>query len=193
MQAKGTREQIVGSATDLMWRNGYSRTSVDDIIRSAGICKGSFYHYFTSKESLGLAVIDTWAAHLASRIRVRLSDDRTPVENLHAILGAIVSVQQESGYAGCLLGRLALEMADVSENFRVRLQQAFDAMHGLFSTYLQQSGLSEEDAAAHGRYMLATLEGAMMLNKVRGGGKVLDDLVAAMKTDVSRRLVEVAI
>jgi TetR/AcrR family transcriptional repressor of nem operon len=193
MQDSGTREQIVGSAAGLIWRRGYSRTTVDDIIRNAGICKGSFYHHFTSKESLGLAVIDDWTAHFASHIRARLADDRSPVENLHAILDAMVSAQQESGYLGCPLGRLALEMGDVSENFRIRLQEAFDQMRGLFSTYLQQAGMSEEEACEHGRYMLATLEGALMLEKVRGGGKVLDGLVATMKTDVSRRLVEVAI
>ena len=193
MQASGTREQIVSSAADLIWRRGYSRTSVDDIIRTAGNCKGTFYHHFTSKESLGLAVIDNWTAHFASRIQASLSDDRSPVENLHAILDAIVSVQEEGGYLGCPLGRLALEMGDVSENLRARLQGAFDDMRALFSAHLLQSGMSKEEADEHGRYMLATLEGALMLNKVRGGGKVLDDLVVSMKTDVSRRLVEVAV
>lgn len=193
MQASGTRQQIVGSAADLIWRRGYSRTSVDDIIRDAGICKGSFYHHFTSKEALGLAVIDTWTDHLASHIRARLSDDRNAAENLYAILDAMVSAQEENGYLGCPLGRLALEMGDVSENFRLRLQGGFDTICGLFSTCLRQAGMSEEEASEHGRYMLATLEGALMLNKVRGGGKVLEGLVATMKTEVSRRLVEVAI
>ena len=193
MQASETREQIVGSAADLIWRRGYSRTSVEDIVRNARICKGTFYHHFTSKESLGLAVIDNWAAHIASRIGARLSDDRTPIGNLRAILDAIVSVQAEGGYLGCPLGRLALEMGDASENLRVRLDEAFDDMCGLFSTYLQQSGMSKEEAAEYGRYMLATLEGALMLNKVRGGEKVLNDLVAAMKTDVDYRLADVAV
>ncbi len=193
MQASGTREQIVGSAADLIWRRGYSRTSVDDIISNAGICKGTFYHHFTSKESLSVAVIDNWTAHFASRIQARLSDDRSPVENVHAIIDAIVGVQEESGYMGCPLGRLALEMGDVSETLRARLQRAFDDMRGLFSTYLRQSGMSKEEANEHGRYLLATLEGALMLNKVRGGGKVLDDLVVTMKADLNRRLVEVAV
>lgn len=193
MQASGTREQIVDSAAELIWQRGYNRTSVGDIIRDAGICKGSFYHHFTSKEALGLAVVDTWTDHVGSHIRARLSDDRSAVENLHAILDAMVSAQKENGYLGCPLGRLALEMGDVSENFRLRLQAGFDTIRSLFSTYLRQAGMSEEEASEHGRYMLATLEGALMLNKVRGGGKVLDGLVATMKTDVSRRLAEVAI
>ena len=53
--------------------------------------------------------------------------------------------------------------------------------------------LQKNEAVEHGRYMLATVEGALMLEKVRGGGAVLDGLVAAMKTDVSQRLVAVAV
>lgn len=192
MQNNGTREQIVRSASELIWRQGYNRTSVDDIIRHAGICKGSFYHHFDSKEALGLAVIDSWTDHFGAHISANLSADRTPEQNLHAILDAMVTAQEESGYLGCPLGRLALEMGDVSEVFRERLQAGFDGLRDVFATYLREAGMPAEQATEHGRYMLATLEGSLMLEKVRGGGHVLADLIAAMKTDVSRKLVEVA-
>lgn len=192
MQKNETREQIVRSASDLIWRQGYNRTSVDDIIRGAGICKGSFYHHFDSKESLGLAVIDAWTDHFGSHIRANLSVGRTPEQNLHAILDAMVSAQEESGYLGCPLGRLALEMGDVSEVFRARLQAGFDGLREMFATYLREAGMEPATASEHGRYMLATLEGSLMLDKVRGGGEVLAGLIAAMKTDVSRKLQEIA-
>jgi len=188
-----TRQQVVSSAADLIWRRGYNRTSVDDIICHAGISKGSFYHHFTSKEALGLAVIETWADHFSSHIQARLSDQRTPMENLHAILDAMVSAQEENGYLGCPLGRMVLEMGDVSEDFRLVLQRRLDGFGELFATYLRQAGMGEEEASAYGRYMLATLEGALMLDKVHGGGQVLDGLIATMKSDVRRRFVAVAI
>jgi len=192
MNANGTHAQIVATASDLIWRRGYNRTSVDDIIRAAGICKGSFYHHFSSKESLGLAVIDAWVEHFGGHISANLSPDRTPEQNLHAILDAMVTAQQDSGYLGCPLGRLALEMGDVSEAFQLRLLAGFDTIRELFATYLREAGMPAEQAAEHGRYMLATLEGSLMLDKVRGGGEVLNGLIAAMKTDVSRKLVDLA-
>lgn len=193
MQDAGTREQIVTSAADLIWRRGYNRTSVDDIVRHAGICKGSFYHHFSSKEALGLAVIDAWVAHFGAHIQANLKADNTPEQNLHGVLDAMVTAQAEkSGYLGCPLGRLALEMGDVSESFKERLQQGFDTIREIFATYLCEAGMAPREAAEHGRYMLATLEGSLMLDKVRGGGEVLNGLIAAMKTDVSRRLVEIA-
>jgi TetR/AcrR family transcriptional repressor of nem operon len=188
MGSEGTREQIVSSAADLIWRRGYNRTSVDDIVRHARICKGSFYHYFSSKEALGLAVIDVWTEHFGAHIRAKLSASQTPEENLHAILDAMVAAQEESGYLGCPLGRLALEMGDVSEAFQQRLQEGFDGIREAFATYLKAAGLDADEASAQAHYLLATLEGALMLDKVRGGGEVLNGLIAAMKSDVSQRL-----
>ncbi len=192
MNANATREHIVAIGADLIWRGGYSRTSVDDIIRSADVSKGTFYHHFSSKEVLGLAVVDTWTEYFGAHISANLSDDNSAEENLHAILDAMVSAQEENGYLGCPLGRLALEMGDVSETLRRRLQQGFDGLSGLFSDYLMQAGFSESEATEQGRYLLATLEGALMLEKVNGGGRVLDGLVATMKADVSRLVTTVA-
>lgn len=183
-----TRQQIVSSAADLIWRQGYNRTSVDDIIGNAGICKGSFYHHFASKEALGVAVIDTWTAHFGGHISARLSPDQTPEENLHGILDGMLSAQQESGFLGCPLGRLALEMGDVSDDLQRHLQAGFEGIRALFAGYLHEVGMSEPEVMERSQYLLATLEGALMLDKVRGGGQVLEGLIVAMKKDISRQL-----
>lgn len=191
MTAQGTRQQIVDSAADLMWRRGYNRASVDEIIRNAGICKGSFYHHFASKEALGVAVIDAWVDHFGEHIGVHLSAGHTPEQNLHGILDGMLSAQRASGFLGCPLGRLALEMGDASDELRERLQTGFDGIRDLFATYLQEAGMDEADAVEQGGYLLATLEGSLMLDKVRGGGHVLQGLIAAMKSEVSHRLMSV--
>ena len=193
MEANNTCDHIVATAADLIWSGGYNRTSVDEIIRKADVSKGSFYHHFSSKESLGLAVIDAWTAHFGAHIAANLSDAGCPEENLHAILDAMVSAQEESGFRGCPLGRLALEMGDVSESFRQRLQKGFNDLSDLFTTYLEQAGIPEPEAKARGDCMLATLEGALMLEKVNGGGRVLRALIATMKSDVSLKLAETAV
>ena len=193
MDANKTREQIVAIAADLIWSRGYNRTSVDDIIRTADVSKGSFYHHFPSKESLGLAVIDVWTDHFGTHIAANLSDTRSPEENIHAILDAMVSAQQESGFRGCPLGRLALEMGDVSESFRQRLQAGFNDLSHLFTGYLEQAGVPQPEAKAQGHCMLATLEGALMLEKVNGGGRVLRALIATMQSNVSLRLAGTAV
>ncbi|MBQ0040896.1 MAG: TetR/AcrR family transcriptional regulator [Clostridiales bacterium] len=50
--SKSTRSRIVSTAWKLFYRDGYDNTTIDDIIEDAHVSKGSFYHYFASKESL---------------------------------------------------------------------------------------------------------------------------------------------
>lgn len=48
----GTRDQLIQRALELFERNGYPRTSVEDIVDAAGLTKGAFYHHFQSKEEV---------------------------------------------------------------------------------------------------------------------------------------------
>ena len=50
--AKNTRSRIVSTAWKLFYRDGYDNTTIDNIIEEANVSKGSFYHYFESKEAL---------------------------------------------------------------------------------------------------------------------------------------------
>ncbi|MCQ2554368.1 MAG: TetR/AcrR family transcriptional regulator [Clostridia bacterium] len=47
-----TKSRIVSAAWKLFYEQGYDNTTVDDIIEEAHVSKGSFYHYFVSKDSL---------------------------------------------------------------------------------------------------------------------------------------------
>lgn len=51
-----TRSVIVRRGTEMMTETGFFSTSIDQLLTTAGIPKGSFYHYFSSKEDFGLAV-----------------------------------------------------------------------------------------------------------------------------------------
>ena len=48
-----TRERILAAATDLIHARGFKETGLSDILAASGVPKGSFYHYFPSKEDLG--------------------------------------------------------------------------------------------------------------------------------------------
>ena len=53
-----TKEKILQSANDLIWQSSYGAVSVDDICATAGVKKGSFYYYFSSKAELAITVMD---------------------------------------------------------------------------------------------------------------------------------------
>ena len=55
-----TREKLLETAQHLMLAKGYTATSVEEICEAADLTKGSFFHYFASKEDLGKAVLDRY-------------------------------------------------------------------------------------------------------------------------------------
>ena len=52
-----SRQKILAAALKLFAEKGYATTSIDDVVRSARVSKGSAYHYFTSKDALLQAVV----------------------------------------------------------------------------------------------------------------------------------------
>lgn len=51
-KSRNTKTKIVTAAWDLFYTQGYDDTTVDDIVEASGTSKGSFYHYFESKDEL---------------------------------------------------------------------------------------------------------------------------------------------
>lgn len=56
-----TRQKLVSAAKDLVLRQGFSGTGVDQICLDAGVTKGAFFHHFKSKEDIGKAALADWA------------------------------------------------------------------------------------------------------------------------------------
>jgi len=69
MQNKHTsREKLIQSAAHLFLEEGYDATSVNDICKHAGVSKGSFYHYFETKQVLFLTLIENWSSDMMQAI-----------------------------------------------------------------------------------------------------------------------------
>lgn len=69
MQNKQTsREKILQSAVQLFLGEGYEATSVNDICKHAGVSKGSFYHYFETKQVLFLSLMENWSGRVMQSV-----------------------------------------------------------------------------------------------------------------------------
>ncbi len=68
--ANGSRERLLAGAKQLFLARGYAGTTVDAICEKAELTKGSFYHFFDSKEELALAVLD-WSLQRGGQVLAR--------------------------------------------------------------------------------------------------------------------------
>lgn len=118
------REQLLLVGAKLIRSGSYESVGINDILREGRIPKGSFYHYFDSKERFGLEVAKHYHAGLIADAEAILLDrTRAPLERLQAFFQDAYEDFEARGFAqGCLMCNLTTELADEEPAFQAVLQ-----------------------------------------------------------------------
>ncbi|MCB1801738.1 MAG: TetR/AcrR family transcriptional regulator [Gammaproteobacteria bacterium] len=124
-----TRAALIRSGIELLTEKGFSATGIDEILRRVNVPKGSFYHYFGSKDAFGAELIDSYAAFFQHKLdKFLLDESHPPLDRLRAFIDdAIAGMRRYEFKRGCLVGNLGQEMGALPEPFRDRLLAAFNA------------------------------------------------------------------
>ena len=184
MEKKDTRAEIIRIGTELISRQGFNATGIDAVLREAGVPKGSFYHYFKSKEEFGLAVIDQFAERFAQRLDIFLNDAaEQPLNRIHYFLeSSLARVTQNQCSKGCLIGNLGQEMADLNDRFRARLEEVFGMWRERFAACLTEAQHRGDLPAALvpdvvSGFILSGWEGAILRSKVMKSPQPMRDFI----------------
>ena len=183
--------RIVESAQSLMHASSYSDIGVATICEKAKVQKGSFYHFFSSKQELTLAVIDKNNADLKERIIDQaFNSSLAPLIRLQRFFDIAVERQtkifQATGKVyGCPIGNLATEMSTQDEGLRSKLDSSFNGLLGLFGQTLQEAVDNNDlddvnDVELTAEAMLAYLEGVLLLAKTQNDPNLLKQLMPAV-------------
>jgi TetR/AcrR family transcriptional regulator, transcriptional repressor for nem operon len=184
-----TRDQILDAAARLIHLQGYHCTSLDDVLRESGVGKGNFYYYFKSKEELGYAIIDRVFEGFIERTLQPIfgNSSSDPISQIRAFLDRVLEHQRKSNcMGGCPMGNLASELSDVHEGFRQRLAGIFVDWRSRLAEALrlgQALGLVRPECqpAAVAQFLVAALEGAILLTKVTKDILVMEKCVEELK------------
>jgi TetR/AcrR family transcriptional repressor of nem operon len=188
-KAAATRDQILDAAGRLIHLRGYHNTSLDDVLRESGVGKGNFYYHFKSKEGLGFAIIDRVVQGFLERtLEPAFADEAAdPVAQVHAFLDQVVEGHRRRNcVGGCPMGNLASELSDVHEGFRQRLAGIFEHWRVKVASALERGRArgrlrADLDVAAAAGFIVASLEGAILLAKVTRDIAVMEKSVAELK------------
>lgn len=187
MEKKDTRSDIIKVGTELISRQGYNATGIDMVLKEAGVPKGSFYHYFKSKEEFGLAVMDVFADYYSQRMTALLQDTAlSPLSRIRKLMeGSLERFSRNQCSKGCLTGNLGQEMADQNERFRARLDEIFDDWRRLFAVCLSEAQAAKEldsrlEAEALASFVLSGWEGAILRAKVMKSPQPLQDFIEVL-------------
>lgn len=122
--AQPARQAIIESAQLLMARKGYSAVGLNEILERAHVPKGSFYHYFASKEAAGEAVMqDYFTGYLSDMDRIFAETQLPAAQRLTNYFEQFRETQSFEDCQGrCLAVKLGAEVADLSESMRIALK-----------------------------------------------------------------------
>lgn len=94
---KEKKQRIIKSAKEVFQKQGYLKTSVQDMVDAAGISKGTFYNYFTSKEELAIVIFKQEYSVLHQRLEYTMGLDGTMKDNFTECLKIIIHFYTENG------------------------------------------------------------------------------------------------
>ena len=175
-----TKAHLIRVGLETLTEFGFSATGLDTILKKAGVPKGSFYHYFKSKEAFGIALVNAYDDYFITKLKKYLTDSNTPpLERLiHFTQSAIMGMQKYQYKRGCLVGNLNQELNHLSDEFKIRLLQSYVAWQQQVEQCLneaQQQGTIAKTVDTHlmSEYFWIGWEGAVMRAKLTQSSKPL--------------------
>jgi TetR/AcrR family transcriptional repressor of nem operon len=186
-----TRERLLQTAADLIWKSSYHATGVDRICEVAEIHKGSFYHHFASKEELAIAALDDQWARMKPRIDAIFSPASPPLERLANYARLTVDLQREKQLkTGCVVGCPLYALGSEMGTLAPALQQKIQALVEIKLRYLV-SAVREAHAAGEivapdpqrtAQMLIDLTEGVLMRARIMNDLSALDTLEADLLT-----------
>ncbi len=188
MATKGerTRDHILEEANRLIQRKGIGATSIGEILDAAGVHRGSLYFHFRDKDEVGREVIRNAAGRFLRFVDRSLAG-KTPVEALDNFFSAVLAYHRSTGFVGgCLFGNTALETSDADSGLAAQVDQVFDAWIDRIAGVIaagQTSGAYRDDMSARdlAQQVVATLEGGIMLSRLRKKAEPLSTCIEGLK------------
>lgn len=174
--ARGTsdvRQGIIQVGQQLMAAKGYSAVGLNEILGAAGVPKGSFYYYFSSKDAFGEALLESYFEDYLADIDRILGAPGTPMgERLLAYFHMWQTTQSFLDCQGkCLAVKLGVEVADLSETMRAVLKRGTAGIIDRLAAAIEAgvadgSVAAPQDAYALGQSLYQLWVGASVMVKI---------------------------
>ncbi len=181
----GTREKILEAGAQAIADKSFNSCGLAEILQRAGVPKGSFYHYFASKEDFGVALIERASEEYVEWIRPIVGDRRrSPLERLRAVFELSREECLANGAARqCLIPRLALETGQLSEPVHAAVKCAYDQWSAILARVIREAQAAGEIARSQDPDRLANVlvmmwEGATIRMQIDRSLQPVDDFLA---------------
>jgi TetR/AcrR family transcriptional repressor of nem operon len=170
---------MVAATTDLLLKDGYAATSVDAICSKAGVKKGSFYHFFESRDALITTALESYWARLRPELDRLFSPAIDPADRIKGYFTLIKDLQHREqvrlgSIIGCILLRVGTALGSEQNSVRDKVKELFGEMLQYFESAIrdgQRVGkFAKRPVEPTARALLDYFEGTL------GTARVMNDL-----------------
>lgn len=169
------RITIISGATQLFLSQGYAAVTIDEICALTNSAKGSFYHFFSSKEDMAIQLVDEVWHEMEIRMQGTFSKDKEPLirirDELTETCAHTAILQRKSKqFSGCPIGSLSVMLSGTSDKIRKRINFALNHMrhfyHQAFKDALENGNItSDQDANQLADLMLVIVQGVGIVGR----------------------------
>ncbi len=167
------RQHILDTGKVIITGKGFAGVGLNEILTAAGVPKGSFYHYFKSKELFGEALLADYVSKYLEEMDAMLTRPGQSAARSLMDYWASWTADTDGGCdCRCLVVKLGSEVSDMSEPMRLALRKGTDQIVARLATSITQAladgslhGVADAQRTALTLYQMWL--GAAMLTKLR--------------------------
>lgn len=151
-RSEKTREKILSAAVNLFCKNGYYKTSTNEVAKAAGISIGNLYFYFPNKKAIFLEILDRYHRSFMQIHKTFLnginSADIVPKIFINKIIEAVIKNHENAGKLNREIFILSFSDREVSAVLEKQRAQTRDAVLAYLKKYSDKIKVQDIEAAA---------------------------------------------
>ena len=182
------KQHILHTARPIIAGKGFAAVGLNEILTAAGIPKGSFYYYFTSKDHFGETLLDSYFTEYLDRLDgILFQQQGTAASRLMSYWLAWEETQNSQDAENmCLAVKLGGEVSDLSEAMREALRKGttkiMDRLSACIETGMAEGSIPIKlDAQLTGAQLYALWVGASLLEKIHRDGRLFEIALATTR------------
>ena len=181
-KGEATRYRMIEAAADAFERAGFSGAGLAEILEASSAPRGSLYFHFPGgKEELARAAVEAASTKLAVELEAALRSARSSKAGLARVVRLLGDRLEASGYEkGCPITSIVASSSGAPNEVRETVAEAMTGLEKQLALFLMAHGQNERDAERKATIVLAAIEGALLLARVKHSREPLTRIEKAL-------------
>ncbi|GMT50223.1 MAG: TetR family transcriptional regulator [bacterium] len=188
-----SKKKILDAAIKHMLAKGYGATTVDEICKTAGLTKGSFFHYFETKEDLGKAALKYFYGMMKEMMeKDGFLTQPDPLDRIYGYIDFTINLfKGDFSERSCLIGNIAQELSNTHEEIRKLCAGLLLEQSNMFKQFLDEAKIKYApagniDTQNLSDSLLSLIQGSLVFTKAIRDDKLLERNLTHYKVCLER-------